>query len=96
MAGGDLPAARTAHTAALTIAQKLADTDPTNTGWQYDLSASHGKLGDLAVAAGDLPAARTAYTAALTIAQKLADADPTNTEWQRVLAVALERLENLD
>ena len=48
------------------------------------------------MAAGDLPAARTAYTAALTIAQKLADADPTNTEWQRVLAVALERLENLD
>jgi hypothetical protein len=47
-------------------------------------------------AAGDLTAARTASTAALTIAQKLADADPTHTEWQRDLAVALERLENLD
>ena len=47
-------------------------------------------------AAGALTAARTAYTADLTIAQKLADADPTNTQWQRDLAVALERLENLD
>jgi hypothetical protein len=69
--------------------------DPTNTEWQRDLSVSHDKLGDLAVAAGDLGAAGTAYTAALTIAQKLADADPTNTQWQRDLAVALERLENL-
>jgi hypothetical protein len=43
-----------------------------------------GSLGDLAEASGDRTAARTAYT------------DPTNTEWQRDLAVALERLANLD
>ena len=63
---------------------------------QRDLSISHNKLGNLARAAGDLTAARTAYTAALTIRRRLADADPTNTQWQRDLAVALERLENLD
>ena len=71
------------------------DADPTNTGWQGDLSVSHERLGDLAVAAGDLTAARTAYTAALTIAQKLADADPTNTEWQRDLAVSHNHLGDL-
>ena len=48
--------------------QRLADTDPTNTEWQRDLSVSHDKLGDVAVAAGDLTAARTAYQAGLNIA----------------------------
>ena len=58
VAAGDLTAARDAYTAALTIAQRLADADPGNAGWQRDLSVSHDKLGDLAVAAGDLTAAR--------------------------------------
>ncbi len=44
---------------------RLAAADPSNTQWQRDLSVSHNKLGDLAVAAGDLTAARTAYQAGL-------------------------------
>ena len=37
---------------------RLAAADPANTEWQRDLSVSHNKLGDVAVAAGDLAAAR--------------------------------------
>jgi hypothetical protein len=41
-------AARTAYQASLDIATRLAETDPTNTEWQRDLSISNNKLGDLA------------------------------------------------
>ena len=46
----------------LIIEDPRADADPSNTGWQRDLSVSHNRLGDLAVAAG-LAAARAAFTA---------------------------------
>ena len=45
MAAGDLAAARTAFTASLTIRERLAAADPTNTGWQRDLSVPHDRLG---------------------------------------------------
>jgi hypothetical protein len=69
-----------------------AAADPTNTGWQRDLSVSHLKVGDVAVAAGDLTAAATAYQAGLDLAVRLAAADPTNTGWQRDLTVSHDRL----
>ena len=47
---------------------RLAAADPANTEWQRDLSISHNKLGDVAIAAGDLAAARAAYQASLDIA----------------------------
>jgi hypothetical protein len=85
---GNLPAA--AHLAQALLQEYLrrTDADPGNAGWQRDLSVSHEKVGDLAVAAGDLPAARDAYTASLAIAQRLADADPGNAGWQRDLSVS--------
>ena len=83
------------YQAALAIAERLAAADPTNTEWQRDLSVSHNKLGDLAVAAGDLAAAQQHYQAALTIRERLAAADPTNTEWQRDLSVSHEQLGDL-
>ena len=85
---GDLTAARTAYQAGLDIAVRLAAADPGNTEWQRDLSVSHNKIGDVAVAAGDLTAARTAYQAGLDIRERLAAADPGNTEWQRDLSVS--------
>ena len=51
---------------AWTSAERLAAADPANTEWQRDLSVSHNKLGDVAVAAGDLAAARDRYQAAST------------------------------
>ena len=95
MAAGDLAAARTAYQASLDIAARLAAADPANTEWQRDLSISHNKLGDVAVAAGDLAAARTAYQASLDIRTRLAAADPANTQWQRDLQLAHQRINDL-
>ena len=85
---GDLPSATALSRVMLHEAERRADADPGNAGWQRDLSVSHNKVGDLAVAAGDLPAARTAYEASLAIRQRLADADPGNAGWQRDLSVS--------
>jgi hypothetical protein len=51
---GDLPAAGRQLHAIHQQAQARAAADPANTQWQRDLSVSHEKLDDLAVAAGDL------------------------------------------
>ena len=91
MAAGDLAAARAAYQASLDIRARLAAADPANTEWQRDLSVSHDKLGDVAVAAGDLAAARDHYQASLDIAHRLAAADPANTEWQRDLSISHEQ-----
>ena len=77
---------------AWTSAARLAAADPANTGWQRDLSISHNKLGDVAVAAGDLAAARAAYQASQDIRTRLAAADPANTEWQRDLSISHGKL----
>ncbi|MCA1672899.1 MAG: hypothetical protein LC799_12110, partial [Actinobacteria bacterium] len=92
VAAGDLASAQQRFQAALTIAERLAAADPTNTAWQRDLSINHHKLGDLAVAAGDLASAQQRFQAALTIRERLAAADPTNTAWQRDLSISQQRL----
>jgi hypothetical protein len=73
----------------------LAAADPTHTGWQRDLSVSHNKVGDVAVAAGDLAAAATAYQASQEIRVRLAAADPTNAQWQRDLDFVREPIAGL-
>ena len=75
--------------------QARAAADPASTEWQRDLSVSHNKLGDVAMAAGDLAAARAAYQAYQDIAARLAAADPANTEWQRDLSVSHNFLGNV-
>lgn len=68
LSAGDLPAATRQLRAIHQQVQARAAADPANTGWQRDLSVSHNKIGDLAVAAGDLAAARTAHQASLASA----------------------------
>ena len=68
LSAGDMPAATRQLRAMHQQIQVRAAADPANTQWQRDLSVSHNKLGDVAVAAGDLTAARTAYQASLDIA----------------------------
>ena len=67
LSAGDMPAATRQLHAMHQQIQARAAADPANTEWQRDLSVSHNKLGDVAVAAGDLAAARTAYQASLDI-----------------------------
>ena len=73
----------------------LAASDPSNAGWQRDLSVSLEKLGDLAVAQGDLPGAARRLSESLAIAERLAASDPANAEWQRDLWVSYWRMADL-
>jgi tetratricopeptide (TPR) repeat protein len=85
---GDLRAATRQLQAIHAQVQARAAADPANTEWQRDLSVSHERLGNVAVAAGDLTAARTAYQASLDIRARLAAADPANTGRQHELAIS--------
>ena len=92
LAQGNLEGALQAYQAGLTIAEALAQRDPSNTEWQRDLSVSHEKIGDVRSAQGDLAGALQAYQAGLTIREALAQRDPSNTEWQRDLSVSHDRI----
>jgi hypothetical protein len=91
----DTPTADQHYRASLTIAERLAATDPTNAEYQRDLSISHNRLGDLAVAAGDTPTADQHYRAQLAITERLAAADPANAEYQRDLDYIRRRVATL-
>ena len=68
----------------LAVAERLAQADPGNAGWQRDLSVSHNKIGDVEVAQGALAAALTSYQASHDIFKRLAQADPGNAGWQQI------------
>jgi tetratricopeptide (TPR) repeat protein len=89
---GDLPEALNAHRAGLAIRERLAAADPSNAGWQRDLSVSQNKVGDVLSAQGRLDDALSAYRASLAIAERLAAADASNAGWQRDLSVSQEKL----
>jgi tetratricopeptide (TPR) repeat protein len=92
---GDLHAATSQARNVHRHIETRAQADPTNTGWQRDLSVSHNRMGDLARAAGDLDGARSAYQEAMTIRARLAASDPTNTDWQRDLSISHNKMGDL-
>jgi hypothetical protein len=51
-AQGNLPEALENYRASLATGERLAKADHGNAGWQDDLAASHGKLGQLLVRMG--------------------------------------------
>ena len=55
---------------------------------QREVSVSHDRLGDVAVAQGDLIGAQAAYAAGLAIVARLAAQDAGNAGWQRDLFVS--------
>ena len=57
----NLPEALKAYRDSLAIAERLAKADPGNAGWQADLAASHGNLGQLYVRMGDKAEARRMF-----------------------------------
>jgi tetratricopeptide (TPR) repeat protein len=91
-AHGRLDDALSAYRAGLAVAERLAAADPSNTGWQRDLSVSQGKLGDVLSAQGRLDDALSAYRAGLAIRERLAAADPSNAGWQRDLSVSQNKV----
>ncbi len=78
--------------AARATLQRLAATDPSNAGWQRDLSVSHNKVGDVLLDQGDLAGALGAYRQSLAVAERLAAADPSNAQWQQDLGISNERI----
>jgi tetratricopeptide (TPR) repeat protein len=85
---GDLKAALKSYSDSLAIAERLAQSDPGNVGWQRDLSVTYNKVGDAQVAQGDLKAALKSYSDSLAIFGRLAQSDPGNAGWQRDLSVS--------
>jgi len=53
------------------ISERLAKTDASNTDWQRDLAASHGRIGGVLLAQGDRAGALTNWRKTLTIAETL-------------------------
>ena len=73
-------------------AERLADADPSNAGWQRDLSVSQNKLGDVQAAQGRSRRRAGGLRAGPGDRERLAAADPSNAGWQRDLSVSLDKL----
>jgi hypothetical protein len=95
LAVGDLTSARRQLRDLHHKVEARASADPTNTEWQRDLSISHNKLGDVAVAAGDLTSAQRHYEIDLCIAEQLARLDPSNAGWKRDVEISRQRITDL-
>jgi hypothetical protein len=78
VAQGDLAGALKSYQADLAIADRLAKSDPSNAGWQRDLSVSYDKVGDVQVAQGNLSGALKSYSDSLAVRDRLALSDETN------------------
>jgi tetratricopeptide (TPR) repeat protein len=92
VAEGDLKAALKSYSDSRAIAERLAQSDPGNAQWQYDLGISNERIGDVQVAQGDLAAALKSYEAKRGIISRLAQSDPGDAGWQRDLSVSYERI----
>ena len=69
----------------LAIRDRLARSDPSNAGWQRDLSVAFNEVGNVQSAQGDLAGALKSYNDGFAIADRLAKSDPSNAGWQRDL-----------
>jgi tetratricopeptide (TPR) repeat protein len=92
---GDLASALKSYHDSLGIFEKLAKQDPSNTGWQRDLSSCYAKIGAVLQAQGDLASALKSYRNSLGIFEKLAKQDPSNADWQHDLSICYEKVGNV-
>ena len=75
--------------------ERLAASDPSNAGWQRDLSVSQEKIGDVLRAQGDLAGGLRAYRESLAVRERLAASDPSNAGWQRDLVVSYWKMADI-
>jgi Flp pilus assembly protein TadD len=92
---GATPALARVHDVALTIARKLVELAPENTGFLRDLSVSYNKIGDIDLR-NDPARARAWFDQALTIARKLVELAPENTGFLRDLSVSYNKIGDID
>jgi tetratricopeptide (TPR) repeat protein len=81
-----------AYQEGLALAERLAKDDPSNAGWQRDLSVSYEKVGNVLIAQGKLAEALASSQDSLAIRERLAKADPGNAGWQRDLSVSYNQV----
>lgn len=91
-AQGNIDGALVAYRAALRLGESLARRDPSNTGWQYQISISQTAIGDMLKARGDIRGSLVAYQAGLAIQISLANREPTNATWKRSVALSHDRI----
>ena len=88
LAQGDLAGALVAFQASMDVAQALAESDPSNAGWQRDLSFSFTRLAQICEQQGKRPLAVEYAEKSLLIDERLAALDPTNATWQNDVKVS--------
>ena len=93
---GDLAGALAAYRESLQVRRRLAEADPSNAGWQRDLSVSLTLMANLLEAQGDREEARLLAKESLGIDERLAALDHTNATWQKDLAVSRAMVARLE
>ena len=91
---GKLDEAPQSYRQSLTIRERLAVADRSNTQWQRDLSGSYDNVGNVLVEQGKLDEALQNYRQSL-IRERLAAADRGNAEWQRDLSISYNKVGNV-
>ncbi len=87
-AQGEGAGALQSYRESLAIRERLAAQDPSNAGWQRDLSVSYNKVGDILAAQGEGAGALQSYRESLAIRERLAAQDPSNAGWQADVVVS--------
>ena len=70
------------------MSRRLAEADPSNAGWQRDLSFSLTTMAEFHERQGDRAEALRLAEESLTIDERLASLDRSNVTWQRDVAIS--------
>ena len=76
----------TAYREALAVSQRLAAADPTNAGWQRDLSFSLTRMAEFHERQSNHAETLKLAEQSLAIDERLAALDPTNATWRKDIA----------
>jgi hypothetical protein len=79
----------------LSIDRWLGEIDDSDTQWQWNLSVSLDRVGEVNLILGDLNAAAAAYGESLAIRRRLVELDQSNTLWQDGVSLTLEKIVDL-
>jgi hypothetical protein len=92
---GDLSGALKSYRDSLAIADKLAQSDPGNAGWQRDLAVSLAKLATVFKLQNDTAKALNALGQGRGIILRLIERTPENTIWKQDLNLFDRKIESL-
>ena len=93
---GRLEQALESYRASLAIRERLGTADPSNAGWQRDLSLSLMRVALVQEAQGDAATALPLARDALAIFERLTGLDPTNAIWHQDLEFARSLVARLE